>query len=196
MSKFIEYITGIVLIVLAGVILWWGGKEPVTYLLFPKPVPVSIRDITSGNAPVSRMVRVRGRFMPGIGFVRERTAKDSSGREEPAERSYFILFSDAAGNHLYVSSEYTQGILAVRYPGEREITAVARPFTMSDTVRIMSLSQREQVSFNEGSYYLELIDDRRGYLINAGIKLSIVLAVTVFVGAIGVLRVKNRKPSL
>ncbi len=165
-------------------------------LLFPKPVPVSIRDVCSGNAPVSRMVRVRGRFMPGIGFVRERTAKDSSGREEPAELTYFTLFIDSAGDYLYVSSEYTPGILAARYPGEREITAIARHFEMNETFQLMSLSQREQVSFDEGGRYLELIDDRRGYLINAGIRLGIIAAVAASVGGVGVLRIKSGRHSL
>ncbi len=131
--------------------------------------------------------------MPDVGFVREKTSKGRNGREELTERSYFTLFVDAAGDHLYVSSDYTQEMLAGRHPGEREITAIVRPFEMRDAYQLIALSQREQFTFDEGSRYLELIEDRRGHLINAGIRLGITVAAAACVGAIGVARLKCRR---
>ncbi len=176
-SRILKAIFGMGLLGVAVFILWAGGRAPATLLLFPSPLDVSIDEVISGTAPVSSLVRLRGRFVADIAFTREITGSDREGRERYREEEIFSLFRDGSGGRIYVVSDYPPEILAARYAKSSAITGIVRAYDGRDSMAFFTLWRKEGIDFSPGGRYIDLVGEGNGHFFRAVMQLMLIMAV-------------------
>ena len=177
LSRVFNVVFGMGLLGVAVFILWAGGKAPATLLLFPSPLDVSIAEVISGTAPVSSLVRLRGRFVADIAFTREITGSDREGRERYREEEIFSLFRDGSGGRIYVVSDYPPEILAARYAKSGAITGIVRAYDGRDSMAFFTLWRKEGIDFNAGGRYIDLVGAGNGHFFRAVMQLILTMAI-------------------